>query len=131
MNRWNVSAAIDTYNKALKVQEDALADARARLEAVRAVCRTPKRNGGGADAERGAHGDTRETEKNKLIAALMRDTACLPSVVSALSYQRLCCVSFSGHFPPHQCPSRPFARPCSSFGAIIIHATRGADAYTH
>jgi tetratricopeptide (TPR) repeat protein len=80
MNRWNVSAAIATYNRALKVQEDALADARARLEAVRAACRSPKSNGGGAEEERGAQVDTAqtETEKNKLIAALMRDTSLSP-----------------------------------------------------
>jgi hypothetical protein len=124
MNRWNVSAAIDTYNKALKVQEDALAKARARLEAFRAACRTSKRNGGGADAERGAHGDTGETEKNKLIAALMRDTSlskctCRMQRVCRLSFQR-CRISvsavchFQGTSHPTNVPHRPLhalARP--------------------
>lgn len=137
MNRWNVSAAIDTYNRALKVQEDALADARARLEAVRAACRTPNRDGGGADAERGAHGDTAETEKNKLIAALMRDTSlskctCCMQRLCRLSFER-CRISVSAvcRFQGTPTPPMSLTALCTPVLARWRHhhpRHRGADA---
>jgi len=77
MNSWCVSDAVDTYRRALKVQEDALAGARARAEAVLGAS-MPKQDGTGTEAQHDVDGNVgmqREAEKHKLIAAVMRDTS--------------------------------------------------------